>query len=114
VAQIGIPSYYDTYGVLGRHLTHMLSRYRLNNPNEDVRVTPDGLLLMFEGLAFGAEYQILIAKMPSFPSSIDSQNRSPFLPVKLTLSPPSGLGITNAIGLFGYAENGDPASYYCT
>ena len=32
----------------------------------------------------------------------------------LTLNPPSGLGVDNAIVEFGYAENGQPGQFYCT
>lgn len=46
-----------------------------------------------------------MAKLPPFPAA-DGVKRSNFLPVPLTLQPPSGLGVTNALVEFGYQEFG--------
>ena len=113
LVQIGVPDTYDSQGALGRTLTHALTRYRLNNVNENVRTTPDGAWLLFEGLAFGTEYQILMGKMLPFPPA-DSRNRSTFMPLTIQLTPPSGADIDNAVIQFGYAENGTPEQFFCT
>src|SRR5207244_2593015 len=85
-----------------------------NNVNENVRTTPDGLWLMFEGENFnGSEYQILSGKMLPYPVA-DSINRGTFVPMNVQLKPPDGLGVDNAIIQFGYAENGAAGQFYCT
>jgi len=114
ISQIGFQNTYDAAGAAGRLLTHGMIRYRLNNVNQNVRTTPDGAWLLFEGEYFnGSEYQILSGKMLPYPPA-DSLNRASFLPMNLQLKPPDGLGVDNAVVQFGYAENGGASQSYCT
>jgi hypothetical protein len=113
MAQIGF-QHTDPYGTLGRTLTHGLMHYRMNNPNENVRTTPDGLWLLFEAFAFnGSEYSILSGKMLPFPTE-ESANRTAFVPLTLQLDPPGDIGVDNAVVQFGYTENGSSGQFYCT
>jgi hypothetical protein len=114
VVQIGFQNSYDATGAAGRLLTHGMIRYRLNDVNENVRTTPDGAWLLFEGEDFnGSEYQILSGKMLPYPA-VDTINRTTFVPMMLQLKPQDGLGVDNAIVQFGYAENGGANQFYCT
>jgi len=114
IAQIGYQDVVDATGKNQRTLTHGLIRYRLNNVNENVRTTPDGAQLMFEGVALnGSEYQILSAKMLPYPP-VDSVNRTTFVPMAVQLKPPNGISVDNATIKFGYAENGAAGQFYCT
>ena len=44
----------------------------------------------------------------------DSVNRGTFVPLPVTLSPPAGLDVNNAIIEFGYQEYGAPQAINCT
>lgn len=57
--------------------------------------------------------RIFALKVPPVPAD-DGINRGSFIPSPLTITPPSGQGITAARVKFGYAEQGSPANYYCT
>ena len=50
---------------------------------------------------------------PPYPSQ-DGVARNTFIPEPVAIDPPPGSGVQSAIVEFGYAENGDPGSYYCT
>lgn len=115
IAQVGFaPPGNDVKGSYGRTLTHGLIRYHLNNNNESVQTTPDGVWLLFPAYYFGGnEFQILSAKMLPYPT-LDSLDRSTFLAMNVQLAPPSGIGVDNAIVRFGYVENGGSGQYFCT
>lgn len=115
IAQIGYaPAGNDLKGANGRTLSHGLIRYHLNNVNESVQTTPDGMWLLFPAYYFGGnEFQILSAKMLPFPV-MDSLDRSTFLAMNVQLTPPTGIGVDNAIVRFGYAENGGSHQFFCT
>jgi hypothetical protein len=48
------------------------------------------------------------------PPAIDSIARNTFIPVPVTLHPPTGIRIDNAIIEFGYSEYGPAGAYRCT
>jgi len=113
ISQVGY-SGTDTTGALGRALTKGLKRQRDLDVNENVRVLPDGSWLLFRAVAVnGVEDTVLAGKLPPYPAQ-DSVVRNTFLPLALNLTPPAGLGATNAIVEFGYMENGEPNQFYCT
>ena len=55
--------------------------------------------------------QVMMAKLPPFPP-LESQNRGTYAVLPLVL--PAALGATHARIRFGYAENGDTGSFFCT
>jgi hypothetical protein len=55
----------------------------------------------------------LVMKLPPFPAG-DDVDRTTFQSIPISITPPDGLGVTNAIVQFGYAENGAPGDFYCT
>jgi hypothetical protein len=79
-----------------------------------VGVTNSGKYVFVPGYHLdGYRTEVLLAKMPPFPAS-DGIDRTTFIPAKLTLIPPAGKGVANAVVEFGYAENGRPDQYFCT
>jgi len=52
-------------------------------------------------------------RVAPYPAS-DGVARNSFLPVAVAITPPAGLPVQSAIVEFGYAENGNPESFYCT
>ena len=56
---------------------------------------------------------VYMFKVPPYPPE-DSVNRGAFVSVPVSLKPPAGLGVNNAMIEFGYAENGAPGDFYCT
>jgi hypothetical protein len=113
VTQVGYAKT-DVDGKLGRILTKGLIRQRLLDVNQNVRTLPDGSWLLFRATAqSGSEDTIMVGKVPPFPGP-DSVSRGTFIPLVVNVKPPAGLGATNAIVEFGYAENGSPNQFYCT
>src|SRR5262249_13894464 len=113
IAQIGF-SKNDFKGALGRSLTKGLGRYKIIDPYFHGKALPDASWLSFRTMwVNGAFSDILLAKMPPFPP-VDTVDRSTFIPVPLKLTPPTRLGVSNAVVQFGYAENGNPENFYCT
>lgn len=96
-----------------RVLTKFVAARRLS-PFWTPYVTPNGKWMMFES-AFPGDGSVnkpfLMAKVPP-PAPYDDVNRSDFIPLAISL--PAYSGATNAFVRFGYAENGDPHSFFCT
>src|SRR5207253_3912308 len=57
--------------------------------------------------------ELFLAKLPPLPAP-DSVARNTFVPIRVTLTPPPGVTVNNAMVEFGYVENGQPADFYCT
>lgn len=95
----------DPTGLLGRQLTKGYEHWKLANGFWNAQAFADGSWIMFPG-----RYGILLGKLPPFPAA-DSIVRTTFVPQVVTV--PTVGGTDNAIIQFGYAENGDPANYYC-
>jgi len=113
IAQVGYWKT-DVDGKVGRVLTKGLIRQRLLDVNQNVRVLPDASWLLFRATALsGTEDTIVAGKMPPFPGP-DSISRGTFVPLVVSVKPPSRLGASNAIVEFGYAENGLPNQFFCT
>lgn len=79
----------------------------LKHTGEEFKAMPDGSWGFFGGGGY-----MMMAKMPPFTK--DSLRRDTFMRAPLTITPPSGQGITGATVEFGYAENGSAAAYHCT
>jgi hypothetical protein len=61
----------------------------------------------------GVRTDNLVSVPPPYPAA-DSASRGTFIPVTIQSDPPAGLMVNDAIMEFGYAENGDPGSFFCT
>jgi hypothetical protein len=82
----------------------MNGKLKLTSGFANARPLPDNSWIMFQGNYLdSARRELYMAKLPPFPAT-DSLNRSAFLPLPVKLSPPAGLGVTNAIVEFGYRE----------
>jgi hypothetical protein len=95
----------DATGALGRRLTRGLIRYRLSDVNMSVKSMPNASWVNIEGG--------MMVKLPPFPA-VDTVNRQTFVPLVLSLDPPPGIAVDNAIVEFGYVENGAADRFYCT
>jgi len=113
IAQVGFKKN-DFTGALGRTLTRGLTRYKIVDPYWHGKALADGSWIMFRTIhASGVWADILLGKLPPYPP-VDSVVRATFQPLPVTLSPPAGLGIDNAVIQFGYSENGPTDRYHCT
>ncbi len=103
----------DNEGRFQRLLTKF-NRARVLSPFYTPYVLPNGKWMIMESHLPGdasINKSFLLAKIPP-PATQDSVNRLTFVPITVTLPPVTGA--TNAFVRFGYAENGDPASLFCT
>jgi hypothetical protein len=101
----------DFAGAFTRTLVTATSRLRMVAGFENNRLLPDNSWLLFraEWLNYNRE-EMWMAKMLPYPTS-DAVARGTFGPMVLTLQPPAGAGVDNAVVEFGYAEyNGNCTS----
>jgi hypothetical protein len=98
----------DPFGLQLRVISNSLSKYDQESVFWNSRTVPDGSWL-FTSLA-GYVGSLKLIKIP--PRQTDSVNRTTYVPISLSL--PAAPGVNNAIIQFGYGENGDPGSFYCT
>ena len=95
-------------GAGGRLITHALSAYRLGNAYWNVKGTPDGRWLIVQSSSLGGQRSdALLVKLPPIP--VDSVNRATVVPVSITVRPPTGLNVSNAV-----VEFGNNAGLQCT
>ncbi len=85
--------------------------YAHQSGTANVKVLPDGSWAIMNSYLPGNP--IFLVKIPPIPAS-DGVDRTTFVRAPLTLTPPSGKGITQAKVYFGYSEQGNPGDYYCT
>ncbi len=100
--------------VTGNEAIRVLSRafsYAHQSGTGNVKVTPDGSWVIMNSYLSG--YPIFLVKVPPIPTS-DGVDRTTFVRTPITVTPPTGKGITQAKILFGYEEFGKPNQYYCT
>ncbi|HWB82789.1 MAG TPA: hypothetical protein VG675_01530 [Bryobacteraceae bacterium] len=114
----GIEQVFDTFdapnGAATRKLTSGFRRYRLGVYYWSARVLPDGSWMIVRPSYFDRQRsEEFLVKIPPLPSR-DSIDRSNFIPMTLSLTPPASVNVNNAVVQFGYAENGDPSDFYCT
>lgn len=98
----------DPNGLQLRVISNALSKYEQESTFWNARTIPDGSWA-FTGFS-GAAGNIMLAKIP--PRAKESVTRTIYVPISVSL--PAVSGVDNAIIQFGYGENGDPGSYYCT
>lgn len=116
----------DPNGGGGRLISQLFATHHNENLYNNVHPTTDGKWLLFSTRNLTGTLEAYMAKLPPFPSQ-ESTRRDTFIPVRLTLgapAPPASGGTSpatrsrplssSAIVEFGYAENGDPGSFYCT
>jgi len=111
VVQVGLNNS-DLDGKTTRILTKF-ARPRVLSVFWTPNLLPNGKWAMFEAQFPGdgaANKAIMLAKIPP-PAGQDDIDRTTFVPI--TLSIPAHPG-TTAYVRFGYAENGDPGTFYCT
>jgi len=104
----------DKAGAYSRSLVSATSRLRMVNGFENNQPLPDNSWLLYrqEWLNYQRP-DMWMAKMLPYPAP-DSVARWDFVPVALTLNPPAGLGVNNAVAEFGYQEYGAPGLINCT
>jgi hypothetical protein len=91
-----------------------LGRHLLFDGFWNARALPDASWMLFRSLWLGGlRTEALLAKLPPYPQP-DGIDRTTFVPLTVTAVTRGMTGVDNAILQFGYAENGDPGSYFCT
>ncbi len=95
----------DPSGAFQRILVKPMSgKLKLTSGFANARPLPDNSWILFQANYLdSARREIYMAKLPPFPAP-DGVNRSTFVSLPLKLTPPSGLGVTNALVQFGYQE----------
>jgi hypothetical protein len=113
VVQYGVIQH-DLAGAGFRRLGPNYSKWNQQDVFWNVGVTPNtGLIVSWVRWLDGVANEDLITIFPPYPSP-DGVARNTFIPVPVVVDPPPGSAVQSAIVEFGYAENGDPGSYYCT
>jgi hypothetical protein len=97
----------DPLGLTLRVISNSLGKYDTDSNFWNSRTLPDGSWL-FTSVA--SDNSLKLMKVP--PQSNESFNRTAYVPISLSL--PAVAGVDNVIVEFGYGENGDPGSFYCT
>ena len=113
VVQYGVTQH-DLVGAGFRRLGPNYSKWNQEDVFWNVAVTPNGNLMeSWVRWLDGVAYEDLITVLPPYPSQ-DGVTRNTYVPVPVVVDPPPNSAVQTAIVEFGYAENGDPGSYYCT
>jgi hypothetical protein len=113
IVQYGVIQH-DLTGAGFRRLGPNYSTWNQQNVFWNVAVTPNSALIeSWARWLDGVAHEDLITVLPPYPSQ-DGVTRNTFIPVPVVVDPPPGGGVQSAIVEFGYAENGDPGSFYCT
>jgi hypothetical protein len=102
----------DYAGAYSRVLVSATSRLRMVTGFENNQLLPDNSWILYrqDFLNFQRE-DIWMAELPPYPS-VDSYDRSQFIPMVLPVPPLSGAD--HAVIEFGYQEYGDPSAFHCT
>jgi hypothetical protein len=104
----------DLFGALSRKIGTNYSRWNLMWVFWISYATPNGAALFSNAPWLdGVRTDNLISVPPPYPA-LDSTPRGTFVPIQVKTAPPPGLMVNDVIVEFGYAENGDPGSFYCT
>ena len=94
----------DYAGAYSRTLVTATARVRMVYGFDKYQLLPDNSWLLYrsEWLDF-QRAEMWAAKIPPYPAP-DSIARGTFIPVPVTVTPPSGLAVDNAAVIFGYQE----------
>ncbi len=113
-ASLGIAKYYASSGSSSPvHLTQKLEKYNWADTYSNATPIPDGSWLM-SGITWGNGQRTDIWMIKNPPAyTADGIDRKTFIPAALSLTAPTGMGITQARVKFGYVENGSPTDYFC-
>ena len=113
LAQLG----YTTHDLVGAGIRRLGPNYSKWNQHDvfwNSDVVPSGFVVTSRVRWLdGIRFEDLVTVLPPYPPS-DGIARNSFLPVGIPIDPPTNSSAQSAIVEFGYAENGDPGSYYCT
>jgi hypothetical protein len=103
----------DLLARYNRRLGPMYARWNQFYVYWNAESTPSGQLLFSNARWLdGVRHEDLVSILPPYPAA-DSEARSTFVGVPVKITPPASEG-SNVIVEFGYAENGDPNSFFCT
>jgi hypothetical protein len=106
-----------TYGAgYSRLLSSGLIGLRMHDGYPLAKSLPDGSFALLSHLQQSAGTlweQVWMLKLPPYQQN-DSLDRSGFLPLEVSLVPPSDPRIVSAVVEFGYAEYGAPDAHFCT
>lgn len=113
IVQVGAAQQ-DLMGTSNRRLGPLYERWNQFYVYWNVESTPNGQL-MFSNARWldGVRHEDLVSILPPY-GGAGSLARNTFVGTPVKLTPPVNRGIDNAIIEFGYAENGDPNSFFCT
>jgi hypothetical protein len=113
IAQVGVGKQ-DLFGGPIRRIGTNYSRWNLMWVYWTTYASPEGTV-MFSNAPWldGVRTDNLASVFPPYPAP-DSTPRGSFIPVTVQKGPEAALIANDAIVEFGYAENGDPGSFYCT
>lgn len=113
LVQVGV-SQEDLAGAGSRRLGTMYSRWNQQPIFWNNQATPTGSL-GFSQVRWldGARHEDLVTILPPYPAQ-DGVARNTFATVPVALTPPAGVAANTAVVEFGYGENGDPGSFFCT
>ena len=104
----------DYYGTSRRALVSATSRLRMVYGFENNALLPDNSWILYrqEWLNYQRPEMWMAKNLPYPPG--DSVARGTFVPWPVTVSPPAGLDVNNAVIEFGYQEYGAPQLINCT
>ena len=104
----------DFLGAYSRTLVSATARMRMVYGFESNRLLPDNSWLLYRSDWLDMQRaEMWAAKMLPYPPR-DNVARGTFVPVRLNLTPATGLAVNNAIVYFGYREYGGPQLLNCT
>ena len=113
LVQVGVASH-DLFGSLSRRLGPNYARWNQMGDYWTLNGSPSGLLGFSPVLWLdGVRTENVITVIPPYPAT-DSVSRGTFIPIPVETAPPPSLMVNDVIVEFGYAENGDPYSFFCT
>jgi hypothetical protein len=113
LVQVGIAQP-DLLGTLSRRIGTNYSRWNQMAVFWVSYASPGGEVLFSNAPWLdGVRTDNLVSVPAPYPAP-DSASRGAFIPIAVQTAPPPGLMVNDVIVEFGYAENGDPGSFYCT